>query len=60
MDFRALADWVLLQSPSALPFRLLTEGEGIVYRDSLEEVLTIVVSQMIEGRTVVVIPPGVD
>lgn len=59
-DFQAVANYISCQPPRVWPYRLLTESEGMVYRNSLEEVVTIVVSQMIEGRTVVVIPPLVD
>ncbi len=60
MDFDLVADYISNCPPTSWPYRLLTEGEGLVYRDTLQEVITIVVSQMIEGKTVVVIPPLLD
>lgn len=59
VDFNLVANYIASCPPESWPYRLLTES-GLVYRNSLEEVVTIVVSQMIEGRTVVVIPPLFD
>lgn len=56
-DFEILAKYVELHPSEVFPYRLLSEAEGLVYRYDLAEVLTIVVSQLIEGRTVVVMPP---
>ena len=60
MDFERVAAYIANCPPKGWPYRLLTVDEGLVYRNTLEEVVTIVVSQMIEGKTVVVIPPLFD
>lgn len=52
-----IADFVDGQSLPVFPYRLLTEISGMAYRYDLGDVLAIVVSQLIEGRTVVVMPP---
>ena len=52
-----LADFVDEQPPSERPFRLLTEISGLAYRNDLGAVLAVVVSQLLEGRAVVIMPP---
>lgn len=52
-----LANYVKTHPSEVFPYRLLSESEGLVYRYDLADVLAIVVSQMVEGRTVVVMPP---
>lgn len=60
LDFKQVAAYISSCPPKGFPYRLLTVDAGMVYRNTLEEVVTIVVSQMIEGKTVVVIPPTFD
>lgn len=56
-DVDKLAEYVKAHPSETFPYRLLSENEGLVYRYDLSDVLAIVVSQLIEGRTVVVMPP---
>lgn len=56
-NFRRLWDYVESHPSEIFPYRLLSESEGLVYRYDLAQVLAIVVSQLIEGRTVLVMPP---
>lgn len=55
-DIEKLMDYVKAHPSEVFPYRLLSESEGLVYRYDLSDVLAIVVSQLIEGRTVVVMP----
>ena len=55
-DLRILEKYVENHESEVFPFRLLTETDGLVYRNDLSDVLAIVVSQLIEGRSIVVMP----
>lgn len=57
LNWPAVADFIGSQPPSPIPYRLLTEVSGVAYRHSLEEVVSIVCSQLMDGKVVVVIPP---
>lgn len=60
MNFDQVSNYIKNVKPKGWTYRLLTHDYGIVYYHRLDQVVTAVVSQLIEGKTVVVMPPILD
>lgn len=59
-DIMQLVDYVESHRQVIFPYRLMSEAQGLVRCYDLADVLAAVISQMIEGRTIVVMPPHVE